>query len=46
MGQAKRKAGMFKMPEQEYTAEFKELAVKRVKSGEAVGGGREDRMRA
>jgi len=28
---------MFKMPKQEYTAEFKELAVKRVKSGETVG---------
>ena len=25
------------MPKQEYTAEFKELAVKRVKSGETVG---------
>lgn len=24
---------MFKIPKQEYTAEFKELAVKRVKSG-------------
>ncbi len=28
---------MFKLPKQEYTAEFKELAVKRVKSGETVG---------
>ena len=28
---------MFKIPKQEYTAEFKELAVKRVKSGETVG---------
>jgi transposase len=27
---------MFKIPKQEYTAEFKELAVKRVKSGEAL----------
>lgn len=26
-----------KIPKQEYTAEFKELAVKRVKSGQAVG---------
>ena len=28
---------MFKIPKQEYTAEFKDLAVKRVKVGEAVG---------
>jgi transposase len=28
---------MFKIPKQEYTAEFKDLAVKRVKSGETVG---------
>jgi transposase len=28
---------MFKIPKQEYTAEFKELAVKRAKSGETVG---------
>ena|SRR6266496_3111269 len=28
---------MFKIPKQEYTVEFKELAVKRVKSGETVG---------
>lgn len=28
---------MFKIPKQEYTAEFKELAVKRVKSGQGVG---------
>ena len=28
---------MFKIPKQEYAAEFKELAVKRVKSGEIVG---------
>ena len=28
---------MFKMPKQEYTAEFKELAVKRVKSGQSIG---------
>jgi transposase len=28
---------MFKLPKQEYTAEFKELAVRRVKSGETVG---------
>ncbi len=28
---------MFKIPKQEYTAEFKELAVKRVRSGETVG---------
>lgn len=27
---------MFKIPKQEYTAEFKGLAVKRVKSGEAL----------
>lgn len=27
---------MFKIPKQEYTVEFKELAVKRVKSGEAL----------
>ena len=27
---------MFRMPKQEYTVEFKELAVKRAKSGEAV----------
>jgi transposase len=28
---------MFKIPKQEYTAEFKELAVRQVKSGETVG---------
>jgi transposase len=28
---------MMKMPKQEYTAEFKELAVKRVKDGPSVG---------
>ena len=28
---------MFKIPKQEYTAEFKELAVKRVKAGQSVG---------
>ena len=28
---------MFKIPKQEFTAEFKELAVKRVKSGQSVG---------
>ena len=28
---------MFKIPKQEYTAEFKDLAVKRVRSGETVG---------
>lgn len=28
---------MIKIPKQEYTAEFKELAVKRVKSGQSVG---------
>jgi transposase len=28
---------MFKMPRQEFTAEFKELAVKRVQAGESVG---------
>jgi len=28
---------MFKIPKQEFTAEFKELAVKRVKSGQGVG---------
>lgn len=28
---------MFKMPKQEYTAEFEELAVKRVKSGQDIG---------
>ena len=28
---------MFKMPKQEYTAEFKDLAVKRVRSGQSVG---------
>jgi transposase len=27
---------MFKIPKQEYTAEFKELAVKRVKSGQGI----------
>ncbi len=27
---------MFKIPKQEYTAEFKELAVKRVKSGQSI----------
>lgn len=27
---------MFKIPKQEYTTEFKELAVKRVQSGEGV----------
>jgi transposase-like protein len=29
---------MFKIPKQEFTAEFKELAVKRVQAGESVGG--------
>ncbi|MBN8464308.1 MAG: hypothetical protein J0M01_16090 [Dechloromonas sp.] len=33
----KQKEGMFKIPKQEFTAEFKELAVKRVKSGQCVG---------
>ena len=28
---------MFKIPKQEYTAEFKELAVKRVESGQSIG---------
>ena len=28
---------MFEIPKQEYTAEFKELAVKRVKSGQSIG---------
>ena len=28
---------MMKIPKQEYTAEFKELAVKRVKGGQSVG---------
>ncbi len=28
---------MFKIPRQEYTVQFKELAVKRVKSGQGVG---------
>ena len=28
---------MFKIPKQEYTAEFKELAVKRVKDGQSNG---------
>ncbi len=28
---------MFKIPKPEYTAEFKELAVKRVKDGEGIG---------
>ena len=28
---------MYKIPKQEYTTEFKELAVKRVKSGQGVG---------
>lgn len=28
---------MFKIPKQEFTAEFKELAVKRVKAGQSVG---------
>jgi hypothetical protein len=28
---------MFKIPKQEYTAEFKELAVMRVKSGQGIG---------
>jgi transposase-like protein len=28
---------MFKIPKQEYTAEFKELAVKRVKGGQRIG---------
>jgi transposase len=28
---------MFKIPRQEYTAEFKELVVKRVKDGQGVG---------
>ena len=27
---------MFKIPKQEYTAEFKELAVKRVKGGQSI----------
>ena len=27
---------MFKIPRQEYTAEFKELAVKRVRSGQGI----------
>lgn len=27
---------MFKMPKQEYTAEFRELAVKRVRGGQAI----------
>ena len=27
---------MFKIPKQEYTAEFKELAVKRVRSGQSI----------
>jgi transposase len=33
----KQEEGMFKIPKQEFTAEFKELAVKRVKSGQSVG---------
>ena len=28
---------MFKIPKQEYTVEFKELAVKRVKAGQGIG---------
>jgi len=28
---------MFKIPKQEYTAEFKELAVKRVQDGQGIG---------
>ncbi len=28
---------MFKIPKQEYTAEFKELAVKQVKDGQGIG---------
>ncbi len=28
---------MFKIPKQEYTAEFKELAVNRVKAGQGIG---------
>jgi transposase len=28
---------MFKIPKQEYTVQFKELAVKRVKSGQRIG---------
>jgi len=28
---------MFKIPKQEFTAEFKELAVKRVRAGETAG---------
>ena len=28
---------MFKIPKQEYTGEFKELAVKRVKAGQGIG---------
>ncbi len=28
---------MFKIPKQEYTVEFKDLAVKRVRSGQSVG---------
>jgi transposase len=28
---------MFKIPKQEYTAQFRELAVKRVKAGESIG---------
>jgi transposase len=28
---------MFKIPKQEYTVEFKELAVKRVKGGQGIG---------
>lgn len=28
---------MFKIPKQEYTAKFKDLAVKRVKDGQGVG---------
>ena len=31
------RAGRFKFPKQEFTAEFKELAVKRVQAGESVG---------
>ena len=30
---------MFKIPKWEYTAEFKALALKRVKAGQKVGGG-------
>jgi len=33
----KQEEGMFKIPKQEFTVEFMELAVKRVKSGQSVG---------